>query len=118
MELLGELTGVVIEWRGEVADEITAPGSLDAHPYRAQRPMPAPHIDDVLTQGAARGLLEHLLQAGGHISLAQQAEFAASPASRCTACWARTRRPGPRCGGCGTEPRSFRTPNEMGVGKR
>ncbi|MGW1106811.1 NAD(P)/FAD-dependent oxidoreductase [Streptomyces sp. NPDC002540] len=60
-----------------VADEITTPGSLDTHPYRALRPMPAPVIDDVLAQGAARGLLEHLLQAGGHLSLSQQAEFAA-----------------------------------------
>ncbi|MFE7111161.1 NAD(P)/FAD-dependent oxidoreductase [Streptomyces sp. NPDC057575] len=60
-----------------VADEITTPGSLDTHPYRAQRPMPAPHIDDVLAQGAAQGMLEHLLQAGGHLSLSQQAELAA-----------------------------------------
>ncbi|MEV5204508.1 FAD-binding oxidoreductase [Streptomyces sp. NPDC053720] len=60
-----------------VADEITEPGSLDTHPYRAQRPMPVPHIDDVLAQGAAQGMLEHLLQAGGHLSLSQQAEFAA-----------------------------------------
>ncbi|MER5362695.1 FAD-binding oxidoreductase [Streptomyces sp. NPDC002785] len=60
-----------------VADEITSPGSLDTHPYRAQRPMPAPGIDDVLAQGAAQGLLEHLLQSGGHLPLSQQAEFAA-----------------------------------------
>ncbi|MER5358558.1 FAD-dependent oxidoreductase [Streptomyces sp. NPDC002785] len=60
-----------------VADEITAPGSLDAHPYRALRPMVAPRIDDVLAQGAAQGLLEHLQQGGGHLAPAQQAEFAA-----------------------------------------
>ncbi|MFD9605286.1 NAD(P)/FAD-dependent oxidoreductase [Streptomyces sp. NPDC059970] len=60
-----------------VADEITAPGSLDAHPYRALRPMPAPRIDDVLADGAAQGLLEHLLQGGGHLPPAQQDEFAA-----------------------------------------
>ncbi|MET9661653.1 hypothetical protein [Streptomyces sp. NPDC006510] len=39
--------------------------------------MPAPHIDDVLAQGAAQGMLEHLLQAGEHLSLSRQAEFAA-----------------------------------------
>ncbi|MEV0493668.1 NAD(P)/FAD-dependent oxidoreductase [Streptomyces atratus] len=60
-----------------VADEITAPGSLEAHPYRALRPMPTPRIDDVLAEGAAQDLLEHLLQGGGHLSPAQQAEFAA-----------------------------------------
>lgn len=60
-----------------VADEITKPGSLDSHPYRALRPMPAPRIDDVLADGAAQGLLEHLLQGGGQLSPAQQAEFAA-----------------------------------------
>ncbi|MGW1189238.1 NAD(P)/FAD-dependent oxidoreductase [Streptomyces sp. NPDC002559] len=60
-----------------VADEITTPGSLDTHPYRALRPMPAPGIDDVLAQGAAQSLLEHLLQAGGHLSLSQQAELTA-----------------------------------------
>ncbi|MFF9593824.1 NAD(P)/FAD-dependent oxidoreductase [Streptomyces sp. NPDC014646] len=60
-----------------VADEITAPGSLDTHPYRARRPMPVPSIDDVLAQGAAQGLVEHLLQGGGHLTPAQQAEFTA-----------------------------------------
>ena len=60
-----------------LADEITDPGTLDTHPYRALRPMPAPGIDHVLADGAAQGLLEHLLQGGGHLPPTQQAEFAA-----------------------------------------
>jgi glycine oxidase len=60
-----------------LADEITAPGALDVHPYRVLRPMPVPGIGEVLTDGAAQGLLEHLLQGGGHLPVAQQAEFAA-----------------------------------------
>ena len=60
-----------------VAEEITTPGALDAHPYRATRPMPAPDIEQVLAKGAAQGLLDHLLQGGGHLTPAQQGEFAA-----------------------------------------
>lgn len=60
-----------------LADEITTPGALDTHPYRVLRPMPVPGIDQVLTDGAAQGLLEHLLQGGGHLPAAQKAEFAA-----------------------------------------
>jgi glycine oxidase len=60
-----------------VADEITTPGSLDNHPYRALRPMAVPGISQVLADGAARGLLEHLPQGGGHLPPARQAEFAA-----------------------------------------
>jgi len=50
-----------------IADEITTPGSLDDHPYRALRPMPAPQITDVMAGGAARALLEHLLQGGASL---------------------------------------------------
>lgn len=60
-----------------IADEITTPGTLDAHPYRVLRPMPFPDIEQVLTDGGAQGLLEHLLQGGGHLPTAQQAELAA-----------------------------------------
>jgi hypothetical protein len=60
-----------------IAEEITAPGSLDAHPYRALRPMPSPGIDEILAAGAARGLLEHLLQGSGHLPPGTQADLAA-----------------------------------------
>ena len=60
-----------------LADEITNPGTLDTHPYRVLRPMPVPGIERVLADGAAQGLLEHLLQGGGHLPPAQQAEFTA-----------------------------------------
>ncbi len=43
-----------------VADEITEPGSLACHPYRAGRPMPAPPPGDLLTAAALRGLADHL----------------------------------------------------------
>jgi glycine oxidase len=59
------------------AEEITAPGSLDAHPYRVLRPMPCPGIDEILAAGAARGLLEHLLQGNGHLPPRTQADLAA-----------------------------------------
>lgn len=60
-----------------LADEITTPGHLNTHPYRALRPMHAPSIEQVLADGAAHGLLEHLLQGGGQLPAAHQAEFTA-----------------------------------------
>jgi glycine oxidase len=50
-----------------IADEITAPGALDDHPYRVLRPMPAPSPGDLLDAGAAQALLEHLVQAGASL---------------------------------------------------
>ncbi|OLZ43175.1 hypothetical protein BS329_40230 [Amycolatopsis coloradensis] len=47
-----------------VADEITEPGSLACHPYRADRPMPAPTLTDLLTPAALRGLADHLTAPG------------------------------------------------------
>lgn len=60
-----------------VSEEITAPGSLETHPYRALRPMPSPGIEEILAAGAAQGLLEHLLQGSGHLPPAAQADLAA-----------------------------------------
>lgn len=60
-----------------VAEEITAPGALDAHPYRVLRPMPSPGIEEIIAAGAASGLLEHLLQGGGHMPPAARADLAA-----------------------------------------
>ncbi|MEV6832111.1 FAD-dependent oxidoreductase [Amycolatopsis sp. NPDC051102] len=47
-----------------VADEITEPGSLAVHPYRADRPMPAPQLNDLLTPATLRGLGDHLAGPG------------------------------------------------------
>lgn len=48
-----------------VADEITEPGSLACHPYRADRPMPVPTLPDLLTPATLRGLADHLAGPGG-----------------------------------------------------
>ncbi|WP_228708154.1 NAD(P)/FAD-dependent oxidoreductase [Amycolatopsis keratiniphila] len=42
-----------------IADEITEPGTLTTHPYRADRPMPTPRLEDLLAPAAVRGLTEH-----------------------------------------------------------
>jgi hypothetical protein len=39
--------------------------------------MPSPGIDEILAAGAARGLLEHLLQGSGHLPPGTQADLAA-----------------------------------------
>ena len=57
------------------ADEVTAPGTLDGHPYRTLRPMPAPEADTV-TGDAAADLIDHLLQGGGHLPPQAEAELA------------------------------------------
>jgi glycine oxidase len=59
-----------------IADEATAPGTLDGHPYRALRPMPVPGAESV-TGNAAADLIDHLLQGGGHLPPQAQAELAA-----------------------------------------
>jgi glycine oxidase len=51
-----------------LAQEIAEPGSLDNHPYRAQRSMPEPGIEHLLAEDAAAGAVEHLLQGGGHLA--------------------------------------------------
>ncbi|GAA3475809.1 hypothetical protein GCM10018966_003350 [Streptomyces yanii] len=91
-----------------VADEITAPGSLNAHPYRALRPIPAPCIDVVLADGAAKGLLEHVLQGGGHFPPAQQDEFASFAALVLRALLDEDSKAGTARGGCGNGPWSSR----------
>ncbi len=48
-----------------VADEITEPVSLACHPYRADRPMPAPQLNDLLTPATLRWLADHLAGPGG-----------------------------------------------------
>ncbi|MGI8313357.1 NAD(P)/FAD-dependent oxidoreductase [Saccharopolyspora hattusasensis] len=53
-----------------LAQEITEPGSLDEHPYRAQRDMPQPGIEHLLEANAAACAVEHLLRGG---SLSPQA---------------------------------------------
>jgi len=60
-----------------IADEITTPDTLDAHPYRVLRPMPAPTIGQVLDEGAGEALVEHLVQGGAHLPPAAAREFAA-----------------------------------------
>ncbi|WP_020639800.1 FAD-dependent oxidoreductase [Amycolatopsis balhimycina] len=47
-----------------VADEVTEPGSLACHPYRADRPMPVPKLPDLLTPAILRGLADHLAGPG------------------------------------------------------
>ncbi|MET7303402.1 FAD-dependent oxidoreductase [Embleya sp. NPDC005575] len=47
-----------------IADEITTPGTLDDHPYRANRPMPIPDLATILDDGAGQALVEHLTQDG------------------------------------------------------
>ncbi|MFB9833953.1 NAD(P)/FAD-dependent oxidoreductase [Actinoallomurus acaciae] len=58
-----------------VADEVTEPGALEAHPYRVLRPMAVPNVEDVIADGAAHGLVEHLLQGGGHFSPTSKAQL-------------------------------------------
>jgi glycine/D-amino acid oxidase-like deaminating enzyme len=58
------------------ADEITAPGTLDGHPYRTLRPMPVAEAD-ATTGDAAADLMDHLLQGGGHLPPQTEAELAA-----------------------------------------
>jgi glycine oxidase len=58
-----------------IADEVTSPGTLDGHPYRALRPMPAPGAYAV-TDGAAADLIDHLLRGGGHLPPHAEAELA------------------------------------------
>ena len=66
-----------------IADEVTAPGTLDSHPYRTLRPMPAPDAD-AITGDAAADLIDHLLQGGGHLPPQAEAELAAFlPAALC-----------------------------------
>lgn len=48
-----------------VADEVTEPGSLAVHPYRADRPMPVPQLSDLLTSATVRRLADHLAGPGG-----------------------------------------------------
>ena len=59
-----------------VAEEIQVPGALAEHPYRVLRPMPAPQIAQVISDGAADALVEHLLQGGGVLSAARREELA------------------------------------------
>jgi glycine oxidase len=59
-----------------IADEVTTPGTLDGHPYRALRPMPAPAADTIVNSTAA-DLIDHLLQGGGHLPPQAAAELAA-----------------------------------------
>ncbi|MGW3619123.1 FAD-dependent oxidoreductase [Micromonospora arida] len=59
-----------------IADEITAPGALDDHPYRVLRPMPTPTAGDALDAGAAQALIEHLLQGGASLPAAAAEQFA------------------------------------------
>jgi glycine/D-amino acid oxidase-like deaminating enzyme len=58
-----------------IADEVTDPGALEAHPYRALRPMPTASAEAVIAAGAARGLVEHLLQGGGHLPPGSRAQL-------------------------------------------
>ncbi|MGI5201605.1 NAD(P)/FAD-dependent oxidoreductase [Spirillospora sp. CA-108201] len=60
-----------------IADEVTAPGTLEDHPYRVLRPMPVPDVDAVIAGGAAHGLVEHLLQGGGHLPPSAEAQLGA-----------------------------------------
>nr|CEL17615.1 Glycine oxidase ThiO @ Opine oxidase subunit B [Kibdelosporangium sp. MJ126-NF4] len=64
-----------------VADEITEPGSLAAHPYRADRPMPVPQLSDLLTSATLRGLADHLIGPGARPDRTGQRQLAALLAS-------------------------------------
>jgi glycine/D-amino acid oxidase-like deaminating enzyme len=59
-----------------IADEVAAPGTLDEHPYRVLRPMPAPD-SDAIAGAAAADLIGHLLQGGGHLPPQAEADLAA-----------------------------------------
>jgi glycine/D-amino acid oxidase-like deaminating enzyme len=58
-----------------VAEEIEAPGALAAHPYRVLRPMPTPQVAQVIADGAAEALVEHLLQGGGALPAGRREEL-------------------------------------------
>jgi glycine/D-amino acid oxidase-like deaminating enzyme len=58
-----------------IADEVVAPGAIEAHPYQVLRPMAMPHVEDVIADGTAHGLVEHLLQGGGHLPPASEAQL-------------------------------------------
>ncbi|WP_439681312.1 NAD(P)/FAD-dependent oxidoreductase [Embleya sp. MST-111070] len=60
-----------------IADEITTPGTLDDHPYRATRPMPTPDLATILDDGAGEALVEHLTQDGTFLPPATAHEFSA-----------------------------------------
>ncbi|MGH3624953.1 MAG: FAD-dependent oxidoreductase [Sciscionella sp.] len=60
-----------------LADEITTPGMLAGHPYRAARPMSRPGIADLLTAAHVEGLVEHLRGPAGHLSAAAHRQLAA-----------------------------------------
>jgi glycine oxidase len=60
-----------------IADEITEPGSLAVHPYRADRPMPAPQLHDLLTPATLRGLAQHLTGPGANPGEAGQRQLTA-----------------------------------------
>ncbi|SEP46538.1 FAD-dependent oxidoreductase [Amycolatopsis saalfeldensis] len=64
-----------------VADEITEPGSLACHPYRADRLMPAPPLSDLLTPATLRGLADHLAGPGARSGGAGQRQLATLLAS-------------------------------------
>ncbi|WP_025619903.1 FAD-dependent oxidoreductase [Salinispora cortesiana] len=58
-----------------IADEITAPGTLDDHPYRVLRPMPTPAASAALDNDAAQALIEHLVQGGANLPTAAAEQF-------------------------------------------
>ncbi|MEV5721819.1 FAD-dependent oxidoreductase [Amycolatopsis mediterranei] len=75
-----------------VADEITEPGSLACHPYRADRPMPVPKLPDLLTPATLRGLADHLAGPGARPGDAGSRQLTALLAAALPAVLAR---PGP-----------------------
>ncbi|MET8997139.1 FAD-dependent oxidoreductase [Amycolatopsis sp. NPDC004169] len=72
-----------------LADEITDPGSLACHPYRANRPMPVPQLGDLLNPATLRGLADHLAGTSRHRGRNRQRQLAAVLAASLPALLAR-----------------------------